>query len=239
MCCAAVIPSFLFCHSPTSSTNGEGGRIDGPEWARPPEILTMLLNYHTDEEVRGVMRAMHVQVSDVYDGLKSALFEAIGVGTGSERFSAEFFRRKEQRSESVRVYAGHLRWLFPKAFRGLRGAAEKILLQQFKVGLSVNAVKTAVLQSRTDSFTEAIEVAAREERARVPSVKADADQDDLQPTVEISEARDATVTTQKEVGEELAEMVRQLKHLFMTDIPAVAKRAPPQQRRRWEKKDRR
>ncbi|KRX70032.1 Histone H2B 7 [Trichinella sp. T6] len=54
-------------------------------------------------------RAMHVQVSDVYDGLKSALFEAIGVGTGSERFSAEFFRRKEQRSESVRVYAGHLR----------------------------------------------------------------------------------------------------------------------------------
>ncbi|KRX70026.1 hypothetical protein T06_1129 [Trichinella sp. T6] len=112
----------------------------------------MLLNYHTDEEVRGVMRAMHVQVSDVYDGLKSALFEAIGVGTGSERFSAEFFRRKEQRSESVR------------AFRGLSGAADKILQQQFKARLSANAVKTAVLRSRTDSFAEAIEVAAWEER---------------------------------------------------------------------------
>ncbi|KRX55170.1 hypothetical protein T06_4272 [Trichinella sp. T6] len=40
-----------FCHfdidTPTSSTNGEGGRIDGPEWARPPEILTMLLNVET------------------------------------------------------------------------------------------------------------------------------------------------------------------------------------------------
>ncbi|KRX29001.1 hypothetical protein T09_1868, partial [Trichinella sp. T9] len=79
---------------------------------------------------------MHVQVSDVHDGLKSALFEAFGVGTGSERFSAEFFRRKEQLCESVRVYASHLRWLFPKAFRGLSGAADKILLQQFKAGLS-------------------------------------------------------------------------------------------------------
>ncbi|KRZ81565.1 hypothetical protein T08_2151, partial [Trichinella sp. T8] len=185
------------------------------------------------------MRAMHVQVSDVHDGLKSALFEAFGVGTASERFSAEFYRRKEQRSESVRVYAGHLRWLFPKAFRGLSGAADMILLQQFKAGLSVNAVKTAVLRSRTDSFAKAIEVAAGDERARVPSVKADADQEDLQPAVEISEARAATVTTRKEVGEELAEVVRQLKHLLMTDIPAVAKRAPPQQRRRWEKKDRR
>ncbi|KRX34471.1 Histone H2B 7 [Trichinella murrelli] len=245
--------------SPTSSTNGERGRIDGPEWARPPEILTMLLNvetcfehmemyfradriaaerraslvqYHTDEEVLGVMRAMHVQVSDVCDGLKSSLFKAFGVRTGSERFSTEFFRRKEKQSESVRVYVGHLRLLFPKAFRGLSGAADKILLQQFKAGLSVNAVKTAVLRSRTDSFTEAI-------KARVPSVKADADQEDLQPAVEISEARAATVTTRKEVGEELAEMVRQLKHLLMTDILAVAKRAPPQQRRRWEKKDRR
>ncbi|KRY13794.1 hypothetical protein T12_16503 [Trichinella patagoniensis] len=101
-----------------------------------------VLQYHTDEKVRGVMRAMHVQVSDVYDGLKSALFEAFGVRTGSE---------------SVWVYAGHLRWLFLKAFRGLSGAADKILLQQFKAGLSVNAVKTAVLRSRTDSFAEAIE----------------------------------------------------------------------------------
>ncbi|KRY05697.1 hypothetical protein T03_314, partial [Trichinella britovi] len=110
------------------------------------------------------MRAMHVQVSDVHDGLKSALFEAFSVGNGSERFCAEFFRRKEQRSESVRVYAGHLRWLFPKGFRGQSGAADKILLQQFKAGLSANAVKTAVLRSRTDSFAEAIEVAVGDER---------------------------------------------------------------------------
>ncbi|KRX32551.1 hypothetical protein T05_6057, partial [Trichinella murrelli] len=81
------------------------------------------------------------------------------------------------------------------------------------------------LRSRTDSFAEAIE-------ARVSSVKADGDQEDLQPDVEIPEARAATVTTRKEVGEELAEVVRQLKQLLMTDIPAVAKRAPPQQRRR-------
>ncbi|KRY49993.1 hypothetical protein T03_11234 [Trichinella britovi] len=257
MCCAAVIPSFLF--PPSSSTNGERGRIDGLEWARPSEILSMLLNvetcfehmemyfraariaaerraslvqYHTDEEVRGALRAMHVQVWDVCDGLKSSLFEAFGVRTGSERFSNEFFRRREKWSESMRVFVGHLHWLFPKAFRGLSGAADKILLQQFKAGLSVNAVKTAVLRSRTDSFTEAIEVAARE-------IKADAVQEDLQPAVEIPEARAATVTTRKEVEEELAEMVRPLKHLLMTDIPAVAKRAPPQQGRRWEKKDRR
>ncbi|KRY44862.1 hypothetical protein T03_7061 [Trichinella britovi] len=225
-----------------SSTNGERVRIDGPEWARPPEILSMLLNvetcfdhmemyfraariaaerraslvqYHTDEEVRGVLRAMHVQPS---------------VCAPAQRGSPlNFFRRKQQRRESVRVYVGHLHWLFPKAFRWLSGAADKILLQQFKAGLSVNAVKTAVLRNRTDSCTEAIEVAAREERvlrelttlyARVPSVKADAVQEDLQPAVEIPEARAAT-------------------HLLMTDIPAVAKRAPPQQGRRWEKKDRR
>ncbi|KRY50017.1 hypothetical protein T03_7787 [Trichinella britovi] len=214
--------------APSSSTNGERGRIDGLEWARPSEILSMLLNvetcfdhmemyfraariaaerraslvqYHTDEEVRGALRAMHVQVSDVCDGLKSSLFEAFGVRTGSERFSNEFFRRREKWSESMRVFVGHLRCLFPKAFRG---SGELTTLY-----------------------------------ARVPSVKADAVQEDLQPAVEISEARAATVTTRKEVGEELAEMVRQLKHLLMTDIPAVAKRAPPQQRRRWEKNDRR
>ncbi|KRZ81061.1 hypothetical protein T08_3445, partial [Trichinella sp. T8] len=128
------------------------------------ERRASLVQYHTDEEVRGALRAMRVQVSDVCDGLKSSLFEAFGVRTGSEMFSTEFFRRKEKRSESVWVYVGHLRCLFLKAFCGLSGAADKILLQQFKAGLSVNAVKTAVLRSRTDSFTEAIEVAAREER---------------------------------------------------------------------------
>ncbi|KRX29330.1 hypothetical protein T06_908, partial [Trichinella sp. T6] len=45
---------------------------------------------------------MHIQETDDFDGLKSALFEAFGVRTGSERFSAELFRRKQQRSESVR-----------------------------------------------------------------------------------------------------------------------------------------
>ncbi|KRX12676.1 hypothetical protein T07_1968 [Trichinella nelsoni] len=106
---------------------------------------------------------MHVHVTDDYDGLKSALFEVFGVRTGSERFSAEFFRRKQQRGESVRVYAGHSRWLFLKAFTVLSGTAAKILLQPFKAALSANAVKTAVLRSRTDSFTDAIEVTVRED----------------------------------------------------------------------------
>ncbi|KRY13299.1 hypothetical protein T12_8043 [Trichinella patagoniensis] len=237
----------------TERRNGERGRIDGLEWVRPPEVLTMssnveiwfehmemyfraahigperraaLVQYHTDAEVRGVMRAMHVQETDDYDGLKSALFEAFGVRTCPERFSAEFFRRKQQRGESVRVYAGHLRWLFPKAFPGLSGAADKILLQQFKAGLSADAVKIAVLRSGTDSFEEAIEVAAREERvwrelttlkASVSSVKADADQEDKQPAVEVTEATAAAVTTRKEVGGELAELVRQLKELLTSN----------------------
>ncbi|KRX37343.1 Retrovirus-related Pol polyprotein from transposon 17.6 [Trichinella murrelli] len=187
---------------------------------------------------------MHIQETDNFDGLKSALFEAFGVRTGSERFSAELFRRKQQRSESVRVYAGHLRWLFPKVFPGLSGAADKILLQQFKAGLSADAVKTAVLQSRTDSFAEAIEGAAREEciwkelttfKVSASLVKADADQENLQPAVEVREATAATVTTRKEVGKELVQVVWQLKELRMMDIPAVAKAAPPPQRRRREK----
>ncbi|KRX58998.1 Retrovirus-related Pol polyprotein from transposon 17.6 [Trichinella sp. T9] len=168
---------------------------------------------------------MHIQETDDFDGLKSALFEAFGVRTGSERFSAELFRRKQQRSESVRVYAGHLRWLFPKVFPRLSGAADKILLQQFKAGLSADAVKTAVLQSRTDCFAEAIEGAAREEcvwkelttlKVSASLVKADADQEDLQPAVEVREAT--------------------LKELRMMDIPAVAKAVPPPQRRRQEKR---
>ncbi|KRX83922.1 hypothetical protein T06_499 [Trichinella sp. T6] len=91
-----------------------------------PERRASLVQYHTNEEIRGVMKALYVQETDDYDGLKSALFEAFGVRTGSERFSAVFFRRKQQRGESMRDYAGHLRWLFPKAFPGLSGAADKI-----------------------------------------------------------------------------------------------------------------
>ncbi|KRX79533.1 hypothetical protein T06_9299 [Trichinella sp. T6] len=249
----------------TSATNGEHDRTDRPEWVSrrrtwrpgsntwrcssvPPERRAALVQYHTDEELRGVIRIMHIQETDDFDGLKSALFEAFGVRTGSERFSAELFRRKQQRSESVRVYAGHLRGLFPQVFPGLSGAADKILLQQFKAGLSADAVKTAVLQSRTESFAEAIEGAAREEcvwkklttlKVSASLVKADADQEDLQPAVEVREATAATVTTRKEVGKELVEVVWQLKELRMMDIPAVAKAAPPPQRRRREKIDRR
>ncbi|KRX19620.1 hypothetical protein T07_9146 [Trichinella nelsoni] len=155
---------------PTSATNGERGKIDGLE-CRPLEVLTKslklpsderpeVLQYLTDVEVRGVMRAMHIRETDDYDSLKLALFEAFGVRTSPERFSAEFFRR----SESVLVYAGHLRWLFPKAFPGMSGAADKIVLQQFKAGLSGDTVKAAVLRSGTDSFAEVIELAAQEER---------------------------------------------------------------------------
>ncbi|KRY05747.1 hypothetical protein T03_5253, partial [Trichinella britovi] len=67
-----------------------------------PERRAALVQYHTDAEVRSIMRAMDVQETDDYDGLKSALFEAFGVRTGPERFSAEFFRRKQQRGECVR-----------------------------------------------------------------------------------------------------------------------------------------
>ncbi|OUC42258.1 zinc knuckle, partial [Trichinella nativa] len=100
-------------------------------------------------------------------------------------------------------------------------------------------------RSGTDSFAEAIEVAAREERvwrelttlkASVSSVKADADQEDKQPAVEVMEATAAAVTTRKEVGEELAELVRQLKELLTSNTPAAAKRSLPQRRRRPEKK---
>ncbi|XP_003367872.1 conserved hypothetical protein, partial [Trichinella spiralis] len=106
-----------------------------------PERRASLFQYHTDEEVPGVMRAMHVQVTDDYDGLKSALFEAFGVRTGSERFSAEFFRRKQQRGESVRIYAGHSRWLFTKAYSPGRAHLERA--QQRRTGGSGAAVEAA------------------------------------------------------------------------------------------------
>ncbi|KRY07459.1 hypothetical protein T12_12055 [Trichinella patagoniensis] len=58
-----------------SATNGESGRIDGPEWVR-------LQEFHTDAEVRCVMRAIHVQETVDFDGLKSTLFEASRVRPG-------------------------------------------------------------------------------------------------------------------------------------------------------------
>ncbi|KRZ48054.1 Retrovirus-related Pol polyprotein from transposon 17.6 [Trichinella nativa] len=230
--------------APDGATNGERGRIDGPEWVRPPEVLTMVSNvetwfehmelyfragriaperraalvqYHTDAEVRSIMRAMDVQETDDYDGLKSALFEAFGVRTGPERFSAEFFRRKQQRGECVRVFAGHLRRLFSKAFPEMSGSADKILLQQFKAGLSADSVKTAVLRSEMDNFAEAVEVAVKEERvvrelttleASVASVKTDAYQEDEPTAGRVTEAAAAAVTTRKEVGDDLAERRR-------------------------------
>ncbi|KRZ50518.1 Retrovirus-related Pol polyprotein from transposon 17.6, partial [Trichinella nativa] len=258
--------------APDGATNGERGRIDGPEWVRPPEVLTMVSNvetwfehmelyfragriaperraalvqYHTDAEVRSIMRAMDVQETDDYDGLKSALFEAFGVRTGPERFSAEFFRRKQQRGECVRVFAGHLRRLFSKAFPEMSGSADKILLQQFKAGLSADSVKTAVLRSEMDNFAEAVEVAVKEERvvrelttleASVASVKTDAYQEDEPTAGRITEAAAAAVTTRKEVGDDLAEVLRQLKELLTNNTLAATKRPPPWQRRRPERR---
>ncbi|KRX42967.1 hypothetical protein T05_11991 [Trichinella murrelli] len=258
--------------TPDGATNGERGRIDGPEWVRPPEVLTMVSNvetwfehmelyfragriaperraalvqYHTDAEVRSIMRAMDVQETDDYDGLKSALFEAFGVRTGPERFSAEFFRRKQQRGECVRVFAGHLRRLFSKAFPEMSGSADKILLQQFKAGLSADAVKTAVLRSEMDNFAEAVEVAVKEERvvrelttleASVASVKTDAYQEDEPTAGRVTEAAAAAVTTRKEVGDDLAEVLRQLKELLTDNTPAATKRPLPRQRRRPERR---
>ncbi|KRX51536.1 hypothetical protein T06_2768 [Trichinella sp. T6] len=258
--------------APDGATNGERGRIDGPEWVRPPEVLTMVSNvetwfehmelyfragriaperraalvqYHTDAEVRSIMRAMDVQETDDYDGLKSALFEAFGVRTGPERFSAEFFRRKQQRGECVRVFAGHLRRLFSKAFPEMSGSADKILLQQFKAGLSADSVKTAVLRSEMDNFAEAVEVAVKEERvvrelttleASVASIKTDAYQEDEPTAGRVTEAAAAAVTTRKEVGDDLAEVLRQLKELLTDNIPAATKRPLPRQRRRPERR---
>ncbi|KRZ58227.1 Retrovirus-related Pol polyprotein from transposon 17.6 [Trichinella nativa] len=175
-----------------------------------PERRASLVHYHTNEEVRGVMKALYVQETDDYDGLKSALFEAFGVRTGSEKFSAMFFRRKQQRGESMRDYAGHLRWLFPKAFPGL----SEVATREKRVWRELTMLK-----------------------ASASSVKAIDDQEDLQLAVEVTEAAAPTVTTQNEVGEELAEVVRQLKKPLMTVIIAAAKRTPLQQRLRREKKD--
>ncbi|KRY10955.1 hypothetical protein T12_12042 [Trichinella patagoniensis] len=43
------------------------------------ERRAAFVQYHTDEEMQSVMWAMQVQVTDDYDGLLSALFEAFGV----------------------------------------------------------------------------------------------------------------------------------------------------------------
>ncbi|KRZ05965.1 Transposon Ty3-I Gag-Pol polyprotein [Trichinella zimbabwensis] len=194
--------------APEGATNGERGRIDSSEWVRPPE-------YHTDAEVRGIMRVMDVQETDDYDGLKSALFEAFWVRTRSERFSAEFFRRKQQRGESVRVFAG----------RSVRGRRQNC-------------------RSETHSFTEAFEAAAKEERvvrelttlkASVASVKTEALQEDEQPAGRVMEATATAVMTRKEVGDDLAEVMRQLKELLTANTPAATKRPPHQQRRRPDK----
>ncbi|KRZ65375.1 Retrovirus-related Pol polyprotein from transposon, partial [Trichinella papuae] len=242
--------------APEGATSGERDRIDGPEWVRPPEVLTMVSNvetwfehmelyfraariaperraalvqYHTDAEVRGIMRAMDVQETDDYDGLKSALFEAFGVRTGSERFSAEFFRRKQQRGESVRVFAGHLRRLFSKAFPEMSGSADKILLQQFKAGLSADAIDVAAKEERVvREFTTL--------KTSVASVKTDAHPEDEQPAGMVTEATAAAVTTGKEVGEDLAEVGRQLKELLTGNTPAATNRSLPQRRRRPEKR---
>ncbi|KRX69590.1 hypothetical protein T06_4075 [Trichinella sp. T6] len=188
-------------------------RIAGPEWVRPPEVLTMVSNveiwfehmelyfragriaperraalvqYHTDAEVRSIMRAMDVQETDDYDGLKSALFEAFGVRTGPER-------------------------LFSKAFPEMSGSADKILLQQFKAGLSAEAVKTAVLRSEMDNFAEEVEVAVTDKRVvrelttleeRVASLKTDAHQEDEPTAGRVTESAAAAVRTRKEVGDD-------------------------------------
>ncbi|KRZ83736.1 hypothetical protein T08_11406 [Trichinella sp. T8] len=33
--------------APDGATNGERSKIDGPEWVRPPEVLTMVSNVET------------------------------------------------------------------------------------------------------------------------------------------------------------------------------------------------
>ncbi|KRY08030.1 hypothetical protein T12_13203 [Trichinella patagoniensis] len=126
---------------------------------------------------------MDVQETDDYDALKSALFEAFGVRTEPERFSAE-------------VSGGNS--------NGVKACG---------CSLVTCAGSSRRRRARLERFHHA-------QGERVSSVKTDADR----------EATAAPVKTRKEVGKELAELVRQLKELLMTDIPAAAKRAPPQQR---------
>ncbi|KRX13115.1 Retrovirus-related Pol polyprotein from transposon, partial [Trichinella nelsoni] len=187
-----------------------------PRSQRPPSGAAHFAKYHTDAEVRSIMRAMDVQETDDSGGLKSALLEAFWVRTGPERFSAEFFRRKQQRGECVRVFVGHLRRLFPKTYPEMNESADKILLQQFKAGLSAEAVKTAVLRS--------------------DMVKTDAYQEDEPTAGRVTEAAAAAVTTRKEVGDDLAEVLRQLKELLTDNTPAATKRPLPRQRRRPERR---
>ncbi|KRZ48758.1 hypothetical protein T02_4189 [Trichinella nativa] len=125
-----------------------------------------------------------------------------------KRFRSPTFRRKQQRGECVRVFAGHLRRLFSKAFPEMSGSADKILLQQFKAGLSAEAVKTAVLRSEMDNFAEAVEVAVTDKRVvrelttleeRVASLKTDAHQEDEPTAGRVTKSAAAAVTTRKDV----------------------------------------
>ncbi|KRZ16185.1 hypothetical protein T11_11758 [Trichinella zimbabwensis] len=106
-------------------------------------------------------------------------------------------------------------------------------------GLYADAVKTAVLRSETHSFAEAIEVAGKEELvASVASVKTDAQPEDEQLAAMVTEATAAAVTTPKEVGEDLAEVVQQLKELLTGNTPAATKRSlPPAANREEEGKE--
>ncbi|KRZ17827.1 hypothetical protein T11_17970 [Trichinella zimbabwensis] len=184
-----------------------------------PERQAALVQYHTDAEVQGIMRAMHVQETDDYDILKSALFEAFRVRTGSERFSAEFFWRKQQRSvpQDVRISRQSPAATVQRTLCGRRQAAD--------------------WRSETHSFAEAIEVPAKDERVvrefttlkvSVTSVKTDAHPEDEQPAGMATEATVAAVMTRKEVGKDLAEVVRQLKELLTGNTPAATKRSLPQ-----------
>ncbi|KRX15904.1 hypothetical protein T07_10981 [Trichinella nelsoni] len=175
---------------------------------------------------------MDVQETDDYDDLKSALFEAFRVRTGQKGFPLSFS-------------GGNSNGLFSKVFPEMSGSAEKILLEQFKAGLSPEAVKTPVLSSEMDNFAQAVEGAVKEERvmrelttleAKVASAKTDAHQEEELTAERDTEAAAAAVTTRKEVRDDLAEVLRQLMELLTDNTPAATKRPPPRQRRRPERR---
>ncbi|XP_003369577.1 conserved hypothetical protein [Trichinella spiralis] len=132
-----------------------------------PERRAALLQYYTDDDVRGVILRI-----------------------GSERFSLEFFRCEQQRAESVRVHVRHLRWPFSKAIPGLCAAADKTLLQQFKAGLSANAVKLLSWEERVWRKLTML-------KGSVSSFKAEGVQEGKHPAVEVTEATAPAVTTGK------------------------------------------
>ncbi|KRZ01716.1 hypothetical protein T11_15635 [Trichinella zimbabwensis] len=225
----------LYLHSPDGVTNGERCRIDGPEWVRLPHVLPESSNVeipvrraperlaaltrteteksHADAEVRAVRRAMQVQDTDDYDGLKATIFEAFRVQNFSGRSNE---RTRASEGVSWDGWSSRQDPASPIQSRTLCGCHQ-----------------SSRLAKRDRLLYGAIEVGAQEK----PLAKA------VTMLKELKSKRmlilKSNEQSAREVAEDLGELVLRLKELLTSDIPATVKRGPLQQRRRREKKDRR